>query len=94
MQRNEQAPKEQVADQANEQQDEALENLADAKEILQEQLEKLAENKNQPEQKTKLEKLSIFYSDESLGRSAMNSMIAQLQQISGADFPNLKIKFH
>ena len=53
--RNEQAPKEQVADQANEQQDEALENLADAKEILQEQLKKLAENKNQPEQKTKLE---------------------------------------
>ena len=47
----------------------------------------------QTQTNSQLEKLSIFYNDESLGRSFMNSMLAQLQQISGADFPSLKIRY-
>ena len=54
---NNQANEETKSDQAAAQQEEAIENLADAKEVLEEQLEEMAEKANNPEKKDKLEQL-------------------------------------
>ena len=54
---NNQANEETKSDQAAAQQEEAIENLADAKEVLEEQLEEMAEKANNPQKKDKLEQL-------------------------------------